>query len=260
MTVINHNAQRFKFRPAAVLFDLDNTLYAYDPAHEAALDAVAAKAKSAFGLDEGKFRKAFARARTAIKTRLHGTAAAHNRLLCMQQALELLGLKTQLFMALDFEQTYWRMFLSRAALFPGVKEFLQALRRAGISTCVVTDQLAHIQFRKLIYFGLNDCFDFVVTSEEAGAEKPAAIPFELALAKLETQAKDVFMIGEEAVTDIAGAKALGIVTLQKRHAGVKVFRDERQPDLVFDTFGELEKHLSGYGWLEPELKKIAKQA
>ncbi|MGE3624197.1 MAG: HAD family hydrolase [Bdellovibrionales bacterium] len=250
MSVICHNRETFARKPRAVLFDLDNTLYAYAPAHKAAMTAVVNKAETSLGIEASSFLAAFEKSRKAIKSRLGGTAACHSRLLYMQQALELLGFKTQLYMALDLEQTYWRTFMSTATLFPGVKEFIQALRRAGITTCIVTDLLAQIQFRKLIYFGLNDCFDFVVTSEESGADKPAPASFELALAKTGAQPGEALMIGEEAASDIAGAKKAGIATAQKRHSGVEVFTDRRKPDLVFDAFPELEKYFGGLGWLD----------
>ena len=255
MTLSCYNREPFERKPRAVLLDIDNTLYHYDPAHKTAMKAVTAKANTLLGFDEGDFTDAFTKARADIKARLGGTAACHSRLLYMQQTLELLGLKTQLYMALDFEQTYWRTFLSHAALFPGAKEFLQTLHRAGISTCAVTDLGAQIQFRKLIYFGLNDCFDFVVTSEEAGAEKPAAAPFELALSKLGAKHEETFMIGDEAATDILGARAANIAAVQKRHSGVQTFTDKRKPDIVFDTFPELEKYLADYGWIESTAKK-----
>ena len=40
-------------------------------------------------------------------------------------------------------------------------------------------------FRKIIFFGLEQYFDYVVTSEEAGIDKPSKAPFELALKKLD---------------------------------------------------------------------------
>ena len=75
----------------------------------------------------------------------------------------------------------------------------------------MTDLGAQIQFRKLIYFGLNECFDFVVTSEEAGAEKPAAIPFELALGKLGVAPNEAFMIGDEAATPEVAASVAELI-------------------------------------------------
>jgi len=261
MTLSRPTKTTFPRKPRAALFDLDNTLYAYAPAHEEAMRAVCDKAKNILKIDADVFNETFAKARTTIKQRLGGTAACHSRLLFMQNTLELLGLKTQIHMALDLEQTYWRTFLSQAILFPGVKEFLAALRRAGIATCLVTDLEAQIQFRKLVYFGLHETFDFVVTSEEAGADKPSAAPFELALAKLGAAPQETIMIGEEAITDIAGAKKLGIFTVQKRHPGVEVFRDlKRGADILFDHFSEIESHFAESGWLDITAPKVAKKA
>ena len=66
-------------------------------------------------------------------------------------------------------------------LFDDVLEFLDDLRLLGIPMVIVTDLTAQIQFRKIVYFGLDRYFDFVVTSEEAGQDKPNAAPFELAM-------------------------------------------------------------------------------
>ena len=61
-------------------------------------------------------------------------------------------------------------------LFPGVREFLQQLKSIGIRTANITDLTAQIQFRKMVYFGLDEYFDYVVTSEEAGCDKPTSSP------------------------------------------------------------------------------------
>jgi len=239
------NAQAFATAPGAVLFDADNTLYPYAPAHEAATRAAEAKACKLMGVEAARFREAFAEARRAVKRQLGATASSHSRLLYFQRAIESLGMKSQLLMTLDLEQTYWRSYLAAAELFPGVAAFIQDLRSAGITTAVITDLTAQIQFRKLIYFGLDGLFDFVVTSEEAGADKPALAPFRLAIEKLGLAPAETWMIGDEAGADISGGRAVGMVTLQKRHAGVAVARGGDAADAVFDDFAELSRLLKG---------------
>ena len=240
MTLSMRRSEAFAGPPAIVLFDTDNTLYAYDPAHAAALDATRAKANRMLNLSGAEFDEAYREARRRVKERLEGTASAHSRLLYFQRMLEILGLRTQTLLALDFEQTYWRTFLSTARLFPEVKEFLDDLRLADITTVVVTDLTAQIQFRKIVYWGLDHYFDYMVTSEEAGFDKPNAAPFLLSLAKLEPNTGPYWMIGDHAVNDIQGARAaIGAATLQKRHKGVEVLSGDGGPDLVFDHFAEL---------------------
>jgi len=240
-----HNARLFDRLPDAILFDTDNTLYAYEPAHAAAMTAVRDKVMRTFSIDAGAFDEAFAAARQEVKQRLKHTASSHSRLLYMQRMLEIIGLGSQVMLALDFEQTYWRTFLSHAVLFDGVKALLDDLRLLGVPTVVVTDLTAQIQFRKIVYFGLDAYFDFIVTSEEAGRDKPDAAPFLIALEKLQLQGKRVWMIGDNPENDIAGARReIGAVTLQKIHAGVVRGRGEFAPDASFAEFSELRKLLA----------------
>ncbi len=242
-----HNPDVVKVRPSAIVLDTDDTLYAYAPCHEEATRAVESKTVELLGVSAEVFREAFARARTEVKQRLGPTASSHSRLLYFQRTIELLGLGTQILVALDLEQTYWRRFLARSALFPGVREFLEAVRRNDIATAIITDLTAQIQFRKLVYFDLDNLFDYVVTSEEAGADKPARAPFDLVLEKLKLPPERIWMIGDNAAHDIEGARRMGMVTLQKVHPGVEVGEGERRADVVFSDFSQLFTQLLASG-------------
>ena len=157
--------------------------------------------------------------------------------------LEIMGLGSQVLLALDFEQTYWRTFLSNATLFDEVKELLDDIRLLGIPTAIVTDLTAQIQFRKLVYFGLDEFFDYVVTSEEAGADKPDSRPFNVALEKLQLKPENIWMIGDSASNDMVGAHRAGMYKIQKVHSGVKVKTSpEAIPDIVFKKYSELFKY------------------
>ncbi|CCN47652.1 putative haloacid dehalogenase-like hydrolase [Vibrio nigripulchritudo MADA3029] len=238
-----YNENRFQSLPDAILFDTDNTLYPYDPAHKAAQNAVRKKVVATFSITEEQFDAAFKESRKQVKDRLGHTASSHSRLLYLQRMLEILGLGSQVLLALDFEQTYWRTFLSHAILFDEVKELLDDLRLLGIPTAIVTDLTAQIQFRKVVYFGLDHYFDFIVTSEEAGFDKPHAAPFEIALEKMRPKGNCIWMIGDNPVNDIRGAREqLGAVTLQKIHHGTPVGVGANTPDAAFHDFGQL-RHL-----------------
>ena len=235
-----NSPEKLKTKPDCVLFDLDNTLYPYKPAHEAGLSAVKIKVTKNFNLTGQTFDEAFNKARQMTKAQLKNTAASHSRLLYMQKMLELLGLRSQVLFALDLEQTYWRTFLANANLFPNVKSFLDDLRINSIPTSIVTDLTAQIQFRKIIYFGLDHYFDCIVTSEEVGQEKPHASPFQLVLEKLQPKGSTIWMIGDNPKKDIGGARAaINAVTFQKLHTGVEVGMNENIPDCSFEDFSEL---------------------
>ncbi len=246
MKINNH--ERFTRLPDAFLFDTDNTLYPYDPAHAAAQSAVREKVTKTFSISQDDFDKAFNEARTQVKRRLKHTASSHSRLLYLQRMLEIMGLGSQVLLALDFEQTYWRTFLSNAILFDGVKELLDDIRLLGIPTAIVTDLTAQIQFRKVVYFGLDHYFDYIVTSEEAGFDKPHEAPFQIALEKMRPKGDCIWMIGDNPVNDIRGGREkINAVTLQKIHVGVEVGTDINTPDAMFNDFGELRAMLARLG-------------
>jgi putative hydrolase of the HAD superfamily len=231
--------------PDAVLFDTDNTLYPYDPAHHAAQEAVKEKVINTFAISAKDFDSAFQEARKQIKTRLGHTAASHSRLLYMQRMLEIMGLGSQVLLALDFEQTYWRTFLTKATLFDDVKELLDDLRLLGIPTAIVTDLTAQIQFRKVVYFGLDRYFNFIVTSEEAGFDKPHEAPFQIALEKMQPKGNVIWMIGDNPVNDIGGAREkINAITLQKIHEGVEKGFGVNTPNAIFNEFKEVRRLLS----------------
>jgi HAD superfamily hydrolase (TIGR01549 family) len=240
--------EQFIHLPDAILFDTDNTLYHYDPAHFAAQKAVRDKVTSTFSITPEAFDKAFNEARHQVKARLKHTAASHSRLLYLQRMLEIIGLGSQVLLALDFEQTYWRTFLSNAVLFDDVKELLDDLRLLGIPTAIVTDLTAQIQFRKVVYFGLDHYFDYIVTSEEAGFDKPHKAPFQIALDKMRPQGNCVWMIGDNPATDICGGREhIGAVTLQKIHDGVVMGQGPNKPDATFNNFSSVRELLARLG-------------
>lgn len=240
MKLINKSA--FDGRPDCVLLDLDNTLYDYTLPHAAGQAAAREYAGSQLSIDADTFDTAFDVSRQELKHRLGDTASSHSRLLYYQRTIERVGLATQPFAALQMEQAYWSAFLSEAVLFEDVLEFLDDLRIAGVPVVIVTDLTAQIQHRKLLYFGLHRYVDWMVTSEEVIADKPAPQAFELALAKLGGIEGRIWMVGDNAERDVLGAReAVGALTLQKLHNGVAEGTGRSQPDATFTRFSDLRR-------------------
>ena len=240
-----NNPKQFTRLPDAILFDTDNTVYHYDPAHAAAQSAVRHKVTKMFSISPEDFDKAFNQARAEVKSRLKHTASSHSRLLYLQRVLEIMGLGSQVLLALDFEQTYWRTFLSNAILFDGVKDLLDDIRLLGIPTAIVTDLTAQIQFRKVVYFGLDHYFDYIVTSEEAGFDKPHQAPFQIAVEKMRPKGDCIWMIGDNPINDIKGGReTINAITIQKIHDGVTQGTGDCEPDMYLKSFNELRAFLA----------------
>ena len=239
MTLKLINNKKFRNLPKAIIFDTDNTLYSYAPANELALKSVFTKAELLLNINRKLFEEKFKEARLEIKKRICNQASSHSRLLYFQRTIELLGFKTQLLLTLDLEQTYWRTFLQSCKLFPNVRELLDKLNNLNIQTAIITDLNSQIQFRKIIFFGLEKYFDYVVTSEEAGYDKPSKAPFELALKKLDLLPNECWMIGDNLNADVVGGKNCGLTTLYKYES-----KDESKiyniiPDASFNEYDKV---------------------
>lgn len=234
------NAEKFKKLPDGFLFDTDNTLYHYEPAHNYAWEETKKKISKTLTIDEKKIENILDQAKKQIKKNLGKTASSHNRLLYFQRMLELLGIGSQVLLALDFEQTYWRTFFTKIVLFDNVIDLLNDIRMLKIPTAIVTDLTAQIQLRKIVYLNLENYFDYIVTSEEAGFDKPNLAPFALVVQKLKLQNKSIWMIGDNPENDIRGAKdTINAITLQKVHSGVSKGSGKSMPDLFFENYSDI---------------------
>ena len=193
----------------AVIFDLDDTLYDYKALERAAFECVGELVRERLGVSEEQCEEAFMRARHATKEMLGETATSHSRMLYFQKTLEYLDIRP-LYLALEMYETYWGFFLVNMSMYPGARELLEALHEKYIRVGVCTDLLAHIQHRKLRRLGMMDDVDCLVTSEEAGVEKPAPGIFKLCLEKLRLPAEVVCFVGDNLERDVKGAMAAGL--------------------------------------------------
>ena len=194
----------------AVLFDLDDTLYAYEPSQKKGFDACANFALKKYAISEIDFEKTWKLAREKVHADLHGQGASHSRLLYFQKQYEFIFNKSNPAYALEMEELFWSEFISVMKLDPEAKIFLEVLKQKKIKTCIVTDLTAQIQMKKWMHLELGNYFNFLVSSEEAGVEKPSAAIFNLALEKLQVKPSEAIMIGDNKKKDIAGAESLGI--------------------------------------------------
>jgi len=95
------------------------------------------------------------------------------------------------------------------ALYDDVLPALNTLKQQGLILGILTNMQKGMNFnyREL---GLEPYIDFVVTSEEAGANKPKPPIFLLALKKAKVYAQEAIYVGDQYGTDVLGAKRVGI--------------------------------------------------
>ncbi|MDC6350608.1 HAD family hydrolase [Zeaxanthinibacter sp. PT1] len=192
-----------------IILDLDNTLYAYDVPHKAAMNTVYDEFHRLYDLNRKAAESVFTLARKQTHLELPSQAASHNRLLYFQKMLERIE-GASLHHGLYFYDCYWDTFLNHLVLDEGVMEWLEMVKAKGGRICLLTDLTAHIQYRKLKRLKLTEILDFMVSSEEVGIEKPHPYMFTRALQKLNCNSTEALMIGDSWEKDIEGAMAMNI--------------------------------------------------
>ena len=160
-------------------------------------------------MDTKTFNSKFDDAKKIVKNQLGNTGASHNRLLYMQTFLESIGRKP-VDGAIELYNVYWDTMLENMHLFPYVLPLMIKLKENKICIGVLTDLTAHIQHRKIQKMGLTDYVEVLVTSEEAGKEKPSEIAFDKLKAKIKFAPEEILMIGDSQEKDIDGALQAGM--------------------------------------------------
>lgn len=128
---------------------------------------------------------------------------------------------------------------NEVALFEGVVQILTAFQgvyRMG----AITNGNADVH-----HIGIGHYFDFVVTAAEAGAAKPDARIFQLALAKGQVHAQETVHIGDDPRRDVIGAGAVGMRTVwvnPHQHA----WGAGKMPDAVIESLDQLNAVLEDW--------------
>jgi len=98
---------------------------------------------------------------------------------------------------------------TKKQLFPYTHEALSYLKNKYV-LYIITNGFSEIQSDKLKNCNLDQYFTGIITSEDAGAQKPSPIIFEHALRISNAKKNECLMIGDDLETDILGAKNTGI--------------------------------------------------
>lgn len=222
--------------PRALLLDLDDTLYPYEPCDAAGRDAIRSEAADRdLGIDD--VDAFYERGRRTVKSDIAGLGSAHSRVLYLKRAMERHGGRTRAGDAVALADAYWDAYLDEMELFPDVRDTLDTL--ADLPVAIVTDLTARIQLRKLDRLDI-DAIDHVVTSEEVGRDKPAAAMFAVALARLDAAPSDAVMVGDDPAADIAGANRAGIETvLFNGTYDPGEHPSDAEPDHTIDAFADI---------------------
>lgn len=191
---------QLKHKPKLLLFDFDDTLI---PSTE-----VYQKCYLDLKLDLSYLE----RAKAIIKNRLGpGHVSAHQRLLYFKIYLELLNQFSpeNLFNLIESYEKRLSFYFTDSWSKLGRDRLMKSLK-SKFSLAIVTNENTRTQLLKLNAIDPEmKHFDFIITSEEVGVEKPNSLIFNECLQRSNQNINDVLMIGDSIKNDLEPIQQLG---------------------------------------------------
>lgn len=224
-----------------VIFDIDDTLYDFWAVDTAGKERVRDYAAANCGVDGDLFLETFLEM-ARFQFRVHpDVSCCHSRVIRAQLACEKLGLPIHY--ALGLADAYWSAFLETITPYDGIPELFDDLRARGMRIGIGTNMVADLQIKKLVRLGLADKCDFMVSSEEADAEKPAPDFFAVCIDKAGCAPGECLFIGDNPKVDTKGAMDAGMQALLFAHAGIPEGYDMPAVVSAGEVIPYIDRHL-----------------
>ena len=196
----------------SVIFDIDNTLYDFAYCNGLALDKLREYAYKNFAWTAETFNESHLAAQREIFSQMGYNGSCRSRILRYKKMLERSNLP--LFPhAVEMVELYWSTMLENLRPYDEVFDVISTLKSHKIRIGVGSDMTTYIQFKKLEKMNILQFIDFIVTSEEAGEEKPSAKIFQLCLDKAGCSKSECLFVGDDLRKDYEGAKNFGMSAL-----------------------------------------------
>lgn len=127
-----------------------------------------------------------------------------------QKLFEKKGVKADLDLSIHAGQFFRAMSTEYVRLYDGVKEMLHKLKEQGKKVYLLSNAQRIFTEYEMRMLGIYDSFDGVLISSECRCKKPDLRFFEMIFDQFHLEKKESIMIGNDDITDIAGAHNAGI--------------------------------------------------
>lgn len=218
-----------------LLTDLDNTLYDFAAAQEAACRAAIRVAGT--GDCEGLIR--------AFLFSPHGVTSPAPIRVYLQE----LGIDDDDHIARACNE-YEAVKKNAIIPFPGVVETLRIIHASGIRIGAVTNASSCHARDRLARIGVTNLFSSLVSPDITGLKKPDPAMFRHAAEEIGVPTLQICVVGDNLVNDITPAQSLGMFTVHARYGDrlPPEFAGDAIPDAVLDCFSGLIRIL-GLEWM-----------
>ena len=199
-----------KFKPKAIFFDWDHTLWDHDRNASEVIQELFGEFELLGSISHSQelIWQEFTRINDALwddyqHGRIDQKTLRETRFELFFEALGIQGNATL------FSDSYLERTPRKTHLIPDAFQVIEALA-SKYPIYVLTNGFDDIQHVKIAGVGMTHFFERVITSELAGCKKPAAAFFEFALKQSNCLPSEVVMIGDHPIIDVQAAEAMGI--------------------------------------------------
>ena len=183
-----------------ILFDLDNTIYNYDNAHQKAINFVFDKIHDDFKVNKIELEISFKNEKKKYQQCCYRQASSHNKFIQIKKLLELYSL--DLSKVNYYYEIYTKTFNESIELYPNVLNFIKFCKSKNIKMYILTNNICRDQLERLTHMNIIHFFEKIYTSEEFGIEKPDIKLFYYILSDIGCNKDEIVKIGDNYLNDI----------------------------------------------------------
>lgn len=211
--------------PPCILFDMDNTLYDFFHAKNAACARVADIAGAGDGTELFRY----------FLNGTHGFEHHHN----IRDYLSDHGVFSET-LYLEGCRVYEEEKVASLCLYPGVEETIRTLHERGVKLAIVTDAESPQAETRMRAIGLRHYFETVVTPDISGKRKPNPDTFLTALDHLGETPGVSWVVGDSPKREIEPGNALGMKTIYARYGDwIGIPYPQIVPNYTIQSFPEI---------------------
>jgi len=232
-------------KPQLILFDLDDTLMAFDLVSEEAWDR---------SVDIFIQRTNTAIEKKILLDKIHKTRkwywddperhkAGRKNIVQARREVVKLALKDYSNFKIDvleeLADNYTKIHEQLWYLFDGVEETLQYIKSKNIKLGVMTNGTSESQRGKLKRFNIEKYFDFIFIEGEVGYGKPDIKVYEYMLRETKTECSKIIMVGDNLIWDIEPPQKLGICAIWINSKGADLEKYNIKPDRIIQKIPDI---------------------